>query len=75
MNAPAKAREKKGAARRGFWWEVSHPDFESAALVFAQDIPGALAAAAVGWGRRWQDFDFYAFAHVRQMTGGSAVYP
>ena len=57
-----------------YWWEVEHPD-HGTALVPAADVEGALVAAAAGWGAKWTELRFCGYAHVRQMTGGSATYP
>ena len=44
-------------------WRVSHPD-HGEIEVFAPSLPAAIAAAAKVWGRRWQEYAFYADCSV-----------
>lgn len=44
-------------------WLVKHPDY-AAIEVLAPSMQAAIVTAAAVWGRRWQDYDFYAYCET-----------
>lgn len=45
---------------------VSHPDFRVPLRIAAPDEASAIVAAAKSRGRKWTEYDFYAYCEVYQ---------
>ena len=45
-------------------FEVSHPDYKNSLIVAAPTYDSAIVAAANRWGRKWTEYEFYAYCKV-----------
>ena len=43
---------------------VTHPDYPEPHTCKARDEPEAIYLAALYWGRKWTDYNFYAYCTV-----------
>ena len=43
---------------------VAHPDYRNSCTVAAPDENSAIVAASRFWGKKWTDYNFYAFCTV-----------
>ena len=43
---------------------MTHPDYPEPYTCMASDEPEAITMAAFYWGRKWTDYNFYAFCSV-----------
>jgi len=63
INVDAVYRDYKGKKR----YRVNHPDIGYPLFVAAPDENSAIVAAAERLGRKWNEYDFYAYCDAMQI--------